>query len=148
MLRLRNTTDIPDKLIHIAVAQGIQDGVEIDTIIVKNKRRGKVVGNWGKYYPVHSKYGRCITVTVPRKLVKVHIRRHFGEYYITSRVEFLVKVMAHELRHAYQDQVVGNLQTSYYSNPRPFERDCHEWEFATLMQWRKLVNQMVASNSP
>lgn len=148
-MQFRNTTNIPDKLVALAFwhgKQGLGD-IELDTLIVKNKAKGKVNGRWGWYYHSHPKYGRCVVIIVPRSIHKpVRIKRRIlGNiaYYLNSRSDFLVKVMAHELRHAYQYQVAGKM----WAPTKWLEQDCHKWEFIKLIAWRKMLQQKAADHS-
>lgn len=99
---LRNTTNIPDRLVAIAAAFAIPPGCPtVSRITIKNKRHGKVMGQWGWFYPDDNH----VIVIVPRKITRVHtIRLKFSkkETRISSRAEFLVRVLAHEMRHAWQ----------------------------------------------
>src|SRR3954453_8235882 len=89
-VRLNNTTDLPDKLIAIAVAFSIQSGVEISSITLTNKRERNVHGNWGKYFPLQ----REITLNVPRQLLVYRSAQPYSGRMVTckSRAEWLVRV--------------------------------------------------------
>ena len=132
---LRNTTSIPDQLIAIAVAHCIQAGVEVNEIVVKNKAAGKVNGQWGWYYPSDKK----VVLIVPQE-IKAHTHR--AKYSkltirINSRAEFLIAVMAHELRHAWQWQVDRkNLDGSSLAKFIR-ERDAERYELGMLMLWQQ-----------
>lgn len=144
---LRNTTDIPDKLIAIAMAFGMPDGLPNDhlaAVHIKNKRHGKVGGRWGWYYPGD----KAIILIVPRRIIRPHTytKHHCKrEIIIGSRVDFLVAVMAHEMRHAWQ-YLNWNTPASRWKLDRTRigkyarEVDAELFEIATLDRWRKEVN--------
>ena len=134
---IRNTTDIPDKLIAIAYAFGAQENIVIDELIVKNKKKGKVHGQWGWYIAAHRK----IIIIVPRVIdMTYHGRKPFTKLpsVISNRAEFLVSVLAHELRHAYQDQVLGwNMYDKSRPNLVKLESDAEKYEYALLAEWKR-----------
>jgi len=99
---LRNTTNIPDRLVAIAAAFAMPpDCPPIACITVKNKRRGKIGGQWGWFYPDDN---QVITI-IPRRITRTHdfkLRYTKKRIRFSTRAEFLVHIMAHELRHAWQ----------------------------------------------
>jgi len=99
---LRNTTDIPDRLVAIAAAFAFPpDCPPIARITIKNKRRGKVKGQWGWFYPGENH----VIVIVPRKISRTYefkLRFSRKSVRFSSRAEFLVMILAHEMRHAWQ----------------------------------------------
>jgi len=101
---LRNTTNLPDRLIAIAAAFAMPpDCPPVASIVIKNKRRGKVAGQWGWYYHEDNQ----VVVIVPRKISHEHkLKLKFTKKQVSfsSRAEFLVSVIAHELRHVWQFQ--------------------------------------------
>lgn len=105
---IQNSTNIPDRLVAIALAFVMNDedmlGIEPPSFLtIKNKKVGKVHGQWGWYYS----HERRIVLIVPRtirKSFRVHRRYARGSYICTGRSDFLVGVLAHEMRHCYQFQ--------------------------------------------
>lgn len=100
---LHNTTNIPDQLIGAIIAFVMPpDTIDcVGSITVKNKHRGKIRGHWGYYYTSDHR----VVVIVPRKItMRVSFVKRYSKRRITlsSRAEFLVQTMAHELRHAWQ----------------------------------------------
>lgn len=99
---LRNTTNVPDRLVAIAAAFAMPpDCPPIACIVIKNKRRDKIGGQWGWFYPSDNQ----VMVIVPRRITKTHefkLRYTKKKVRFSSRAEFLVMLMAHELRHAWQ----------------------------------------------
>jgi hypothetical protein len=143
---VNNTTDLPDKLIAIAVAFSIQAGVEIDRITVKNKAEGVIAGQWGWYFPTT----REIVLIVPRKVMHYRSKQKYSHKMcsVKSRAEFLVRVMAHELRHAYQFQV-GKMWMGMTRYDRVMrELDAESYEEQKVHEWRVKfddLNQLAAS---
>lgn len=132
----RNTTDIPDRLIAIAVAHSLPEGVVIDEIVIKNKMENHVTGQWGWYYP----NARKIVLIVPRSLDGYIGKLKYTRLPISfnSRVEFVIAVMAHEIRHAWQYQKsIGREMTI-----REKEVDAERYERAKLYEWRAKLDQM------
>jgi hypothetical protein len=144
---LHNTTDIPDKLVAISVAYSIQVGVEISSITLTNKRERYVHGNWGRYFPL----SREITLNVPRQLFVFCSAQPYSGRMITckSRAEWLVRVMAHELRHAFQFQIQKINIGLTLENRRWRELDCESYEEQQVMRWRSQFGdlaEVAASN--
>lgn len=135
---VRNLTDMPDALVTMAIAHGLQDGVELCEVLIKNKNAG-MSGRWGTYW---SGSERKVVITLPRAMT-THVVRNSRlglKYTIDSRVEFLVTVMAHELRHAYQHQVYK--WDMARMSKRLLEADAENWEYTSLMRWREKLTQM------
>ncbi|HEX9430580.1 MAG TPA: hypothetical protein VF944_09400 [Candidatus Bathyarchaeia archaeon] len=140
---LKNSTDIPDKLIAIAVAFGMPQGMSkeaVQKIVVKNKRRGKTHGRWGWYYPGDQR----IVVIVPRVISRPHtFPRPYSRrrIIISSRAEFLVTLLAHEMRHAWQYEnwrtpnMLWRLDRSSVAKYAR-EVDAELWESEVLERWK------------
>jgi hypothetical protein len=131
----KNTTDIPIELIKVVIQFNAIKGIELKSIKIRNKKEGLTSGNYGLYY--HSKR---ISLTVPpvmnnpisMKLV------HCGKYItIRDRIEFVVAVLSHELRHAWQFQVEGLKFLNACSQAKEYDAEMYEYE--TLMKWRELI---------
>lgn len=132
----RNTTDIPDKLIAIAVAHSLPEGVVIEEIVIRNKMENHVAGQWGWYYP----NARKIVLIVPRQLTGYISKLKYTRLPISfnSRFEFVIAVMAHEIRHAWQYQKsIGREMTI-----REKEVDAEKYERQQLFSWRAKMDQM------
>lgn len=139
---LRNSTNIPDKLVAICVAFAMPpDCAElISSIVIKNKRRGKVHGRWGWYYISDGK----VVIIVPRRITRPHasIRRYSRrKLIITSRADFLVAILAHEMRHAWQEKhwrtpasqwKLGKDRLGKFAR----EADAEHYECDTIQKWR------------
>lgn len=150
---LRNSTNIPDKLVAAIVAFVIPpdtlDGVS--EIVVKNKQRGKIRGQWGWYFSSDKK----VVIIVPRKIsarytfTKKYSKRKLS---IGSRAEFLVAVLAHELRHAWQfkhwAEPSGFTWKLEYNQMGKWARevDAEIYEADTLLKWQSIM-QVKAANT-
>jgi hypothetical protein len=147
---LRNTTNIPDRLVAIAAAYALaslEPKPELACIRVKNKARGKVKGQWGWYY--HQ--DREVVVIVPRKISHTYISRlKFSRKNIefSSRGEFLVMLLAHEIRHAWQynnwtsPSMAWRLERTRVGKYAR-EVDAELYELAVLERWKKNIMPML-----
>lgn len=154
----RNTTDLPDRLVQLAIEHNLRllPGIEIDALILRNKKKGSARGNWGKYYSSR----KTITLNVPRRLSTFADKRPYTKRttILNNRVEWLVMVMAHEMRHAYQYQVDATSSGSalnvrgpgnmLLSNKRWKETDAELFEDRSLKAWRAFVAEMMQPTSP
>lgn len=134
-MEFHNTTDIPIDLIKVVIAFSAQPGIEIKSIKLRNKKEGLRTGNFGMYY--HNKH---ISLTIPPIIDNpiCYKLANCGKYIaIRNRIEFVVYVMAHELRHAYQFQVKGLEFLNACSAAK--EYDAEMYGFQTLERWRDLV---------
>lgn len=140
---LRNSTNIPDKLVAIMVAFAMPPDCSefITSISVKNKRRGKIVGKWGYYYGSDQR----VVVIVPRAVSRTYtFRRKWARtsLVISSRAEFLVAILAHEMRHAWQAKH-WNTEKSKWKLERDRlgkyarEADCEHYELMVLDRWKR-----------
>lgn len=145
---LRNTTNIPDRLVAIMLAFVLKDecfnGIEPPSCVtVKNKARGKFNGRWGWYYPSD----RHTIVIVPRRISTV--RNVFRKYsrrriIIRNRSDFLVCILAHELRHHYQEIAWNNPRASWRLRRDRVakiarEVDAEIFESQILERWHKFT---------
>jgi hypothetical protein len=138
---LRNDTNIPDKLIEIAVAFSIQENIALSEIVIKNKQAGIMHGQMGWYYPNDKK----VVLIVPPVISEIFGMKGRGRYThldikVYSRSEFVVMWMAHELRHAWQYQASGNADM-YARNKGIAERDAEQYQYGMLAKWRRMVQE-------
>ena len=135
-MEYRNTTDIPLELIKVVIQFNNIQGIELKSIKIRNKAEGLTHGNFGMYY-----HSRKITLTVPTKIPDCGISLKMlncGKYItIRDRVEFVVAVLSHELRHAYQMQVEGLKFLNACSAAKEYDAEMYEIEM--LNKWRELV---------
>lgn len=142
---LKNSTNIPDKLVAISLAFAMPPDCSefVSCITVKNKRRGKFLGQWGWYY--HS--DQRVVIIVPRKIARPHTwTRKYSRKRVTirSRGDFLVMIMAHELRHAWQKKhwntpasrwKLERTRTAKYAQ----EVDAQMYEYEVLLKWQAMT---------
>ncbi|MBA2706060.1 MAG: hypothetical protein H0U60_19655 [Blastocatellia bacterium] len=148
---INNTTDMPMPLVRIALRHALDclpdkgAGIELESVTIRNKMEGKVSGQWGWYKP----QSKQIVVIVPREMphgYKIHLK-HARQYLtINTRVEFLIAVVAHEMKHAHQWQVMKTWTVDTRSNRWYRERDAEQYESDTTIQWMNMI-QKVASSS-
>lgn len=145
---LRNSTNIPDELIGFALGFVRKfDGMNLElprTIIVKNKARGLVRGQWGWYFPdSRINPGGKIVLIVPREINGSHsgkMRYSKLAYAIRSRAEFVVAVTAHEMRHHYQHTNWTGWRVSQTSEGRlAREVDAEVFELKVLDKFREML---------
>lgn len=148
---LRNTTDIPDKLVAFALAFVMEDedmqGIELPSSIrLKNKMAGKVHGQWGWYYS----RGREIVLIVPRVIRRPYqVARKYGRqsYVCRNRSDFLVSVLAHEMRHHYQWMTWNTPRSKWKLLSDKLgkiarEVDAELFEARTIERWHKFTCAM------
>ena len=137
---LRNTTSVPNKLIEIAVAFSIQENIALSEIVIKNKQAGIKHGRMGWYYPTDKKVVLIVPPDISdifgMKLRGRHTHLNMG---VMSRAEFVISVMAHELRHAWQHQSSGRWDTYYLPFRAASERDAENYQYGMLAKWRQMV---------
>jgi len=138
MLYYQNTTNIPNRLVAIIANFVMPDGVDVNEISLRNKQAGRIDGNWGKYYPMDRK----VTLNIPQVINGAREFRKYRKEWITlnSRTEFLVMVLAHELRHAWQYQKSG-WHLSILKNKWYKEFDAETYESEMLDKWRAFVDE-------
>jgi hypothetical protein len=139
---IRNTTDIPNRLIEIAVAFSIQEGVDIKEIVIKNKKDGKTHGQWGWYFPNEKRVVLIVPQSIPEHGVRCPLKYSGLMVRVMTRAEFVIAVMAHELRHGWQWQIASN---SFKLSKPLRERDAEQYEYGMLAKWRAQFNQRVSA---
>ena len=147
---INNLTDIPHAMIEFAIRMNsdiIKEGIEINEIKLYNKKERKIFGNWGYYYP----HAKLITLRVPRILTYVNAKLRVSKAKIVmhSRAEFVVSVLAHEMRHAYQYQV-EQLQRKYNEPILSYimEVEAESYQLKKLREFREMIQpaQRAAQN--
>jgi hypothetical protein len=139
---IRNTTDIPNRLIEIAVAFSIQEGVDIKEIVIKNKKDGKTHGQWGWYFPNEKRVVLIVPQSIPEHGVRCPLKYSGLHIRVMTRAEFVIAVTAHELRHGWQYQCAS---TAYKLSKPLRERDAEQYEYGMLAKWRAQFNQRVSA---
>lgn len=135
-IRFRNSTDIPDKIIAVAVARALSalprgNEIEIDEIVIKNKKDGKEFGQWGWYFPGQKR----IVLIVPRTWTSRTVRKRYLNVgmVLHTRYDFVIAVMAHELRHAWQYQIDG--AEKWKASRFAREVDAEMFESQQIREW-------------
>lgn len=134
-MEFHNTTDIPIELVKVVIAFSAQPGIEIKSIKLRNKKVGLKSGNYGMYY-----YDRHISLTIPPIMDNpIHYKLAYCGKYISirNRIEFVVYVLSHELRHAYQLQCRGLEFLNACSAAKEF--DAEMYGLQTLERWRQVT---------
>lgn len=153
MIEYRNSTDIPDKLVGIALefsAACLTNLKLPDQVIIKNKSVGRTVGQWGWYFP---KPLNKIVLIVPR-VIRPGGHRYLSRYTkvwctINSRAEFVVSVLAHELRHCWQWQNWDTPLSRWKLKHGDFlarqvrEVDAERFEYTQTAAWRRMLEEQV-----
>lgn len=108
---------------------------------IKNKRENKVSGQWGWYYPSQKR----VVVYVPREITRTYkyVRpKSKSTIHLSSRAEFLLTVLAHEVRHHYQYEHWNTEKGKWrLANDRlgrlAKEVDAELYEVTMLNRWRE-----------
>jgi hypothetical protein len=150
-MRYNNTTDIPDNWVIAAYRHAIQPNVSINEVELRNKKEGIQHGRLGAYY----NWNKSIRLVVPRIDVPQTYNLTYSKrtIHIANRMEFVVAVLAHELRHAWQWQASNDME--YFSGPLSAqtlkkELDAETYELERLKSWRimfgEVANQAFAAH--
>jgi hypothetical protein len=132
-LKIKNTTKIPDALIQqIAEAVAPPDTLAGLTINVRNKRRGW--HGWSYHNQRLIAITMCVTDAGAR-----HVTKGGNGYLpmcIGSRVEALVVIIAHELRHQWQNRVPRGRRV-WGARGQHSERDADAYALGMLRKFRR-----------
>lgn len=142
-MRLKNTTDIPSETIRKLIRVLRPPGVVGFDVRVCNTRRS---GRGRAYYAGSSFHDRAcpfIVVGVPRTEAMACTRcragrngRGYLEEVMGSRMEVLVVVLAHELRHLWQARVPRSRRV-YGARGQLSERDADAYALSALRTYRR-----------
>ncbi len=129
-MRLTNYTDIPNAQVREVVAFVCPSNVTNRTIIVHNTARRLASGNAG---------GRRIMVKVPTvpRCPAMPPRKAYLGWPPHTRIEALVLILAHELRHSWQSKVPRGYRV-WGARGQYSERDCDAYAIRMLRAWRRL----------
>lgn len=144
MKRLRNSTDIPDALVrHVADFVMPPGGLRAWDLELRNTAHGATCG---RAYWHGSGYHTTVRPFVVVRVSKVERWRggpprrakagYLPEPAQGSRLEQLVHVLAHELRHLWQARVKSGRRV-WGSRGRFSERDADAWALHCLRRWRR-----------
>lgn len=142
MTIIHNTTNIPNQLVAIVydVISRDLDNTKVKSITLRNKQEGLRRGNWGKYYSVENR----ITLNVIRGIVfpyqsKSPFLKLNRIYY--NRAEWLVAILGHEMRHAWQCQGLEADWLLARRGPK-IEYDAEKYEVRALQVWLDYVRKV------
>lgn len=146
---IQNSTNIPDQLIGIAMALALKE-LEVPPpreVVVKNKKRGNIKGQWGWYF----RSDQRVVLIVPRTLTLFRERMKYTKQVLElrSRADFVVAVMSHELRHHWQTFNWNTEKSRWKLGYTPEailakEVDAEMFEVKMMGIWRKLTDEVPA----
>lgn len=130
-----NTTDVSDKLIAYIANFVCPKDIELNEIVIRHKMEGNIHGQWGWHYPDRKKVVIIVPRSIPEQGYRFTTKYAKIKMVFYSRVEFIVAILAHEMRHAYQHQFK-------YRNNSKVERelDAEYYEEEMLDKWRFISN--------
>lgn len=130
-MRVRNTTTISNRAIRDVANFVMPPGITNVTIKVQNRK------DW---YSGHGG-GRCVTLRIappdkyPLRPVPPH-GGYLGSPWLANRMEALVFLMAHELRHCWQSKIKRGRRV-WGSRGQYSERDADAYALRMLRAWRR-----------
>lgn len=136
---LRNSTDIPPILVrYIYDYVRLPDVDDPELIHIKNKARGIYHGRYGWYYPKDKRVVLIVPPDFNGKVIREKMKYSKLYLEIRNRVEFVVAVMAHELRHHWQRETWEGWRLSQSRDGRWCrEVDAETYEIMMLKRWRR-----------
>jgi len=109
-----------------------------ELIQFKNKQKGIYHGQWGWYY---SKDKRVVLIIPPSfngKVIRDRLRYSKKYIEMRNRVEFIVAIMAHELRHHWQHENWDGWRLDRKGDGKWCrEVDAEIYELQMLRKWRR-----------
>lgn len=152
-MRLRNTTTIPNETARDVLRFVCPSGVSGYDVELRNARCGSVLK--GRAYTqgsgYHDRAGAFVTLYVAENgtrgergrvrypIPPVPVRSHAGYLprpYLADRIEALVYLAAHELRHLWQSKIKRGRRV-WGARGQFSERDADAYAIHMLRQWRK-----------
>ena len=144
-MRVKNTTNIPDKLIREIIAFTRPSGISNFDVMVKNGEylAGRAYTQGSRYHATRDKFIVCRVPEkgYPKKFSTyqyVHLKGK--RYYHSNRIEAVVYLMAHELRHLWQAKSKNKSGYAFGSRGRFSEIDTESYAINKLRQWRNKNN--------
>ncbi len=150
-MKLKNHTDIPTETIRAIIRAVRPSGIGNFDVRISNTARGCAGASYGNGSAYHSTAAPFIVVRIARteSAIREHIAKRTGGYLpmaIGSRLEALVIVIAHELRHQWQAR--GSLDNRrrvikprngmvYGARGRFSERDADTYALQMLRRFRR-----------
>jgi hypothetical protein len=144
-MKIYNSTDIPSQVLDLLISiarDGLGDEVLINKLYVRNKKKDIIRGNWGYYHIAE----RNISVRLPNqkhfpcKRIEPHLKE---KYYLDNQIEFLLHVLSHEFRHAWQFQ---HKYDAFIHQEYMCEWDAEFYSFKKIMWWKSVDSKKVAVN--
>lgn len=129
-MRLKNTTDIPDALVREVIRFVKPPGCGGVTVKLKNSQSDYAGSAWGR---------RLVIVRIggaKRFPVRRAARDGYLSFWVFNRIEALVAVMAHELRHVWQAYHPRGWRV-WGARGQFSERDADAYALRTLRAWRR-----------
>jgi len=157
-MRLKNTTTIPNETIREVVRFCLPSGVRNFDVRVTNHLQATpnypVAGKaYWKGCSLHETSNPFIIARVEKSdapaFVKVYQYGHLKgkRYWLANRVEKLVYVVAHELRHLWQAKAKNKAGYNWGSRGRFSEIDTESYAISKLQAWRKAKNNPCQATS-
>ena len=134
-MKLVNKTDIPNEVIRDAVRFARPAGIRRFRVTVVNTKR--LYSGWGCKSEVMIRMN--LNVKYPKKLWTYQLGQLRGRrYYLSSLVEALIYVLAHELMHTKQGQR-GNCRGRVWGARGRFsEIETESYAIRKIREWRRL----------
>jgi len=150
-VRLKNFTTIPDEMVREIIRHTVPSGVKNFDVRVSNLGRSSVgsskrAGIAGRAYSRSGYHDRSCPFVVcridkleePSYYKPYQYGQHKGkQYWLYNRVEKLVVLMAHELRHLWQYKQKNKRGYCWGSRGRASEVDTEAYAINRLRAWRK-----------
>ena len=154
-MRLKNTTNIPNETVREIIQFVRPSGIKNFDVMLRNGKRNRGMAYYqGSGY--HATANPFVTINIRpdwqkpfRKrpdLIKAFPRQlrpyQYGQlkgrrYYLASRIEALVYIAAHELRHLWQAKAKNKSGYTWGSKGRFSEIDTESFAINKLRTWRK-----------
>lgn len=148
-MEYRNTTNIPTALVAVIAAHAVESvaqGIELNVLELVNKKEGLTCGQFGWYFPIEKR----VKLIVPTFWHPHSYRlRYLGAmHFLADRVEWIVSVLSHEMRHAWQWQMTqGEQRGRFMASKNLREYDAEFSQARAVMMWREKVNAARAAHS-
>jgi len=140
-MKLHNSTDIEDDTIREIIRFVRPPNISNFDVMIKNSKYGGVRGRaYTKGSSYHSTASPFVIVSVQKTEIKKFLTTsgHGGyiAFKIRSRLEMVIFVMAHELRHMWQAKIPKGYRV-WGAKGKFSERDADAYAIRKLREWRK-----------
>lgn len=136
-MEYRNTTNIPTELVKVVIAFSADKDIELKRLELRNKELGILHGQFGWYFRNEKKIRLIVPQQIPQAGYNYKLRYLGKRIYIKDRIDFVVTVLAHELRHAWQMQ----LHPLEYQCVIAKEYDAERYQYEILEKWREIAKE-------